>query len=946
MPPAHSSRERLQPEALAKLRTWIAQGARYEPHWAFIPPARPALPPTRHANPIDTLIEARRAAAGLRAAPEAPPETLARRLWLDLVGLPPSLAELDAFIVDYKARGEPAYVALVDRLLGSSAYGEKWARQWLDVARYADSDGYEKDFPRQQWAWRDWVIDALNRDKPYDQFIIEQIAGDLLMKPSHTLKERQDLLVATGFLRNSMVSEEGAIIPEQYRKEGMFDRMDCLGKAVLGFTLQCAQCHTHKFDPITHRDYYSLFSSIDNTYDARSHIYTAEQLVLIEKIQRGIDTEENRLKREVSDWDRRMEGWLAEQIASATPWKVVAPVEPTWSGGLSHPEALPDGSVITLGFRASDGQLAFTSKPVVARATGLRLEALTHGDLVFGGPGRNIDGIFAVSELVFETRAAGAKEWVKHPLHEAKADFESSERKLSPPFLKDDDDKRLLGPAVFLVDGKDDTAWSPDRGVGRRNTSVELIARFREPVTFSEDTEIRCTLRFKHSGKDGHGRHSQHLGRFRIALTDAAGAFSPPGRPDVRVARETPPERRNAAQQALLFSAWRENTTQFAKANAAIEDLWRTFPYTDRIVLHLLERLPEDARQTYILDRGAWDKPTDPVSFSTPRFLPEMREPAMPPRLQLARWLVNRSSPTASRVAVNRMWQAIYGAGLVETPEDFGIRANPPFHGGLLDWLAVEFMDRNWSQKALLRTIVTSATYRQSSRATPDLIEKDPRNRFLARGPRFRAEAEVVRDIALRTSGLLTEKLGGESIFPPVPESMFAESYLTVDFWKTATGSDRYRRSLYVFRRRSMPDPVLANFDAPNGDAACVARMRSNSPLAALTALNETVFFETAQALALRVLREGGTNDADRARYAFRLCTGRVPGSEEIADVLELLRAGRVRLVDGWVSARLVAFGEGEKLPALPAGTTPNDAAAWTIAARVLLNLDETLTKN
>ena len=312
----------------------------------------------------------------------------------------------------------------------------------------------------------------------------------------------------------------------------------------------------------------------------------------------------------------------------------------------------------------------------------------------------------------------------------------------------------------------------------------------------------------------------------------------------------------------------------------------------------------------------------------------------------LARWLVDRKSPTTARVAVNRAWQAVFGLGLVETADDFGTRASEPTHPELLDWLAVEFMDRGWSTKQLLRAVVMSATYRQSSRLTPQLLERDPRNQLLARGPRFRAEAEVVRDVALSAAGLLNDKVGGPSFYPPVPESMFALSYLDVDFWKVAPAPERYRRSLYVFRRRSMPDPVLGSFDAPNGDFACARRARSNTPLAALTGLNEPVMVEAAQAMALRVLGEGGKTDAERAAFAFRLCTSRQPKPAETNEVVALLQSQRQRIADGWLSSREVTTGDPAKLPAVPQGATPTDAAAWTIVSRVLLNLDETVTKN
>jgi hypothetical protein len=362
--------------------------------------------------------------------------------------------------------------------------------------------------------------------------------------------------------------------------------------------------------------------------------------------------------------------------------------------------------------------------------------------------------------------------------------------------------------------------------------------------------------------------------------------------------------------------------------------------------LNLARRLPEDTRNTFLLDRGNWQKPTKQITAGVPAFLHPMPDGAPKDRIGLAKWLVDRRSPTTARFAVNRIWQSLFGTGIVETSDDFGVRASDPSHPDLLDWLAVEFMDRGWSTKQLLRTIATSATYRQSSRLTPEQLERDPNNRLLARGPRFRAEAEVVRDVALAASGLLNDKLGGPSFYPPVPESMFALSYLDVDFWKVAPAPERYRRSLYVFRRRSMPDPVLSSFDAPNGDAACARRPRSNTPLAALAGLNEPVMVEAAQAMALRVLKEGGATDAERAAYAFRLCTSRPPMPAETGEIVALLHAQRQRIADGWLSSREVATGDPAKVPAVPPGTTPTDAAAWTIVSRVLLNLDETVTKN
>ena len=949
MPPAKSKKPPLQPQEIAKLRQWIAEGAEYQPHWGFIAPRRPESSPIASGrNAIDQFVATRRDRAGLAGSPPASPETLARRVHLDLTGLPPSLAELDQFVSDFAARGDGAYRDLVDQLLASPRYGEKWARHWLDAARYADSDGYEKDLPREQWAWRDWVIEAMNADKPYDRFIIEQIAGDLLVQPGQSLRDQQNLLVATGYLRNSMVSEEGAIITEQYRKEAMFDRMDAIGKGVLGFTVQCAQCHTHKFDPIKHDEYYQMFAYLDDTYEATSRIYSPKNLEAIERILRGISTIEQKLQTLPPQGASPLDAWAAAmtETLAKTDWKVVQPKEVEWEGGLSHPEVLPDQSILSLGFRPTTGELRFTAEPSLEAATGLRIEALPHGDLIFGGPGRNIDGLFAVSELSVEVKTPGAPVWTKIPLTTASADFESPEKPIPAFFSTGNDDRRTMGPSAFLIDGKKETAWSPDRLAGRRNAPTEVVVQFQEPLRFPEGTKLRGTLIFNHGGKEAHGRQNNHLGRFRVALSTTSCPTASPVSTAARHALETPALERTVEQRAAVVASWHGAVPELASAHAEVEKLWSVFPAADTTVLHIAKRSPEDRRTTFLLDRGAWDKPKHAVVSGTPDFMHSMNSGEEPPRLAFAKWLVDRRSPTAARVAVNRVWQSLFGTGLLEAPEDFGVRAAEPAQPEVLDWLALEFMEHGWSQKRLIRSIVTSDTYRQDSRLTPELLERDPGNRLLGRGPRFRADAEVVRDIALFTGGLLEERLGGPSIYPPVPPSFFAESYIPMDFWNTATGKERYRRSLYVFRRRSLPDPVLASFDAPTGDTSCVRRERSNSPLAALASLNEITFVEAAQAFALRIVHEGGITDEERAAYAFRLCTAREPQAHEISKITELLDSRRQRLKDGWLSARTIAFGQAEKLPPLPPNVTPNDVAAWTVAARVLLNLDETLTKN
>jgi mono/diheme cytochrome c family protein len=926
------------------LKRWIAEGANYAKHWAFEAPVkvRPGDEEMerRGENAIDAFVKAKLEAMKLQPSPRAEAATLCRRLYLDLVGLPPSPAEVAEFVQASAKDAKAATTSLVEKLMKSPHFGEKWARHWLDAARYSDSNGYEKDLPREQWAWRDWVINAFNQDLPYDQFLIEQLAGDLL--PNAT----QDQIVATGFLRNSMVNEEGAIVAEQFRMDELFDRMDCIGKATLGLSLQCAQCHTHKFDPITHDEYFGIFAFFNNAYEAQSWVYTPEQQKQIAQIKSAVQAAEERLKKQRPQWKQEMATWDKSVKAKEVAWKPLKATELESTSGLNHPTQEPDLSILTQGHPTTKGDIYGVFEADLKGVTALRLEALTHRDLPFNGPGRSKYGTWAVSEMVVTYQLPDSDKWEPLKLVNATADFSEPDARLEEEWKADFDkqQKRVRGPVSYLIDGNDDTGWRADRGAGLRNQESVAVVQFEKPLDLPANTKLKVLLRYHHSG-GGNGRDNTMLGRCRVSTTTAPTPQAQPVDYASLLAMQTAPEKRTPEQQHAIFTAWRKTVKEAKAINDQIAAEWKKQPPAMTSVLHLAERKGDNARATKLLDRGAWDRPKHVVAPHTPVALHPLEKSDKMDRLAFARWLADKRSALTARVAVNRVWQAIFGSGLVETSEDFGTRAAAPEYRELLDWLAVDFMEHGWSHKHLIQTILASATYQQSSKATPASLERDPRNRYLARGPRFRMEAEAVRDNALSIAGLLHKQVGGPSIFPPVPQSMLDYNFFKVGYWVPPTGPDRYRRALYVFRKRSMPDPVMSSFDAPNGDLACARRPRSNTPLSALTGLNETIFVEAAQALAQRILREGGTDDAARANYAYQLCTSRGIKPAELQSVLKLLEANRTRLRQGELKAGLIAFSSLTKPEELPVDATPNDIAVWTIVSRVLLNLDETMTK-
>lgn len=931
MPPPDSGKS-LTPSQIATLKQWVAEGAGWSGHWAFEPPARPEIPRFVDdqfvANPIDAFVLRRLRAEGLSPSPRADRLTQLRRLHLDLTGLPPTVEETDAFLDDNAAG---AYERAVDGLLKSPHYGERWGRIWLDAARYADSDGYEKDKPRQVWHYRDWVINALNRDLPYDRFIIEQIAGDQL--PDAT----QDQRVATGFLRNSMINEEGGIDPEQFRMDAMFDRMDALGKGVLGLTIQCGQCHSHKYDPFSREEYYRMFAFLNNSHEASIAVYTANGLAERERILREIRDIENDLKHRAPDWRKRLAEW-EQSVGNDQPEWTVLDIRNSGNNSQRY-DPRSDGSQVAHGYAPTRWTSTFTNTVAMTEIRAFRLEMLTDPNLPAHGPGRGIDGQFALTEFkVTAEDATDPKKKRQVKFVKATADF-ANEHKLLGELYADRNGKRgFTGPATYAIDGKADTAWGIDAGPGRRNQDRKAVFVADKNIAFPKGTKLTVSFQQNHGGWNSDDVKTMNLGRFRLSATADAKAEADPLPRRVREILSIPMEQRSPAQMSAVFGHWRTTVKEWKSANDRIEALWKRHPES---ATQLVMQERGQSRMTRMLARGNWLKPENAVKPGTPAFLHPLKSDDEPTRLDFARWLVDRDSPTAARSIVNRIWQAYFGIGIVETPEELGSQGAPPSHPDLLDWLAVEFMDGGWSLKRLHKLIVTSSTYRQSSRVTSERHARDPYNRLLARGPRFRVDAEIVRDIALAASGLLDRTVGGPSVHPPAPAHLFQPpaSYGPKS-WKEDRGGDRYRRAMYTFRFRSVPYPVLQTFDSPNGDFSCVRRSRSNTPLQALATLNEPIFLECARALAALTLREGGDSDEARLNLAFRRCLTRAPNAKEAGVLLDLLERQRKRFESDEAKAK--------ELTAGPAGV-PNHsqatAAAWTAVARTLLNLDETITK-
>jgi mono/diheme cytochrome c family protein len=926
MPP---ERPPLSEAEIAVLRAWIDQGAAAPAddapaasknpaaaHWSFQPLSNRAVPGVANSawlrNPIDAFILKRLEAEGLAPSPEADRATLIRRASLDLLGLPPSPDEVEQFIGD----GRPdAYERLVDRLLDSPRYGERWGRHWLDQARYADSNGYTIDGGRSIWKYRDWVINALNRNLPFDQFTVEQMAGDMLNGAT------TEQVIATGFHRNTLVNEEGGTDPEQFRVESVVDRVSTTGAVFLGLTIGCARCHDHKYDPISQREFYEFFSLLNNADEPTLPVPTTQQakeepallaeIAQVEKRLRDVDM--NSAPRQ-AEWEQKFSGRLD------VPWTVLDPIAFVSAGGATITK-LDDKSLLVGGAVPESDTYTITSALPAGTVTALKLEVLTHDSLPHRGPGLADNGNLVLNELAIAARPVAANP----PTAERSAAGGLGEAQVVAIAHAKADVSVGNGLIEYAFDGKPDTYWTIYGGQDGLNVDRTATFVFKDELAASAGTTLAVTLLQRYSA------HYQ-IGCLRLSVTSAPrDVLTLPDK--VRQLLAVPAEQRSDQQRKDLAEEYKRFDPERIPLNVVYAELKeRQKQLAASITTSLVMKERSEPRETHIHIRGDFLRHGAKVQPAVPHVLPPLTSAAgaAPNRLDLARWLVAADNPLTPRVTVNRLWQQYFGQGIVETENDFGTQGSPPTHPELLDWLAAQLIDGGWRLKSLHRLIVTSATYRQSSAYRRDLVERDATNKLLARMPRLRLDAEVIRDAALAVGGLLTSEVGGPGVYPPQPQGIYRFTQ-QVKYWNESTGADRYRRGLYTYFWRSSPYPFLMTFDAPDANTTCTRRVRSNTPLQALTMANDRVFIEAAQGVAARMLREApSTSEAERIRFAFRLCFARKPSADEAIRLSQLLEAERRRT---------------STASADPASSGISEIASWTALARVLLNLDEFVTR-
>ena len=950
------------------LTNWIEQGAEYREHWSFVAPIRSARPDVKNANwpknEIDYFILSRLEREGLSPSSEADKITLIRRLSLDLTGLPPTVAEVDAFVADTSPQ---AYEKVVDRLLASRHFGERMAVDWLDAARFADTHGFHIDSGRDMTRWREWVIEAFNSNLPFDQFTIQQLAGDLLPEaatPELTLSQR----IASGFNRNHMINFEGGAIPAEYHNAYIVDRVSTTGTVWLGLSVACAQCHDHKYDPITQRDFYSLYAFFHNVPENGLDGSKGNAAPVVKSPSREQQTKLGELRAEIASLEKQLAATGPDLVEAQRLWEQSARDEKPAEWTVLKPELLKAAGGSTLKL-LDDGTITATEAnpatetytivtPVEGTITAVKLDVLPDDALAGKGPGRSVNGNFVMTRV---TIGLGPSDDRRKPrpqkIERASADFSQE-----------------TYPVANAIDGGGRSGWAIHPKVGEPH---HAIFELTEPIRLKgQPTQLTITLEFNST-------FAQHQpGCFRVSITSSADPHGRPSLPENIKAALNATDRTEQQQQELA-KYFREQVqgkklgeTITARKKEA-DEFEKSVPTT-----MVMQEMPAP-RDTFILMRGQYDRKGDKVTAATPSFLPPLAEGLPSNRLGLAKWLVDERHPLTSRVIVNRHWQMLFGTGLVKTSEDFGSQGEVPSHAELLDWLAVEFMgsaewgvrnaeskttnavasnpssstphsalrtpNSRWDTKHILRLLVTSATYRQASQFTPALLHRDPENRLLARGSRFRLQAEFVRDQALAVSGLLDQRIGGASVSPYQPAGIWEELasrqdgyQWTAQVYKQSTGADLYRRTMYTFWKRTAPPPTLSTFDAPDRETCTVRRARTNTPLQALILLNDPTYVEASRKFAERILTEGGATIESRLTFAFRQVVARAPTERE----RKLLR----QLVEDQLADYRRRADKAEAL--LTVGESPREAkfdsselAAWTIFASTLLNLDEALTK-
>jgi len=956
MPPPNSNKH-LTSEQIELFRQWIAEGAKWSKHWSFEAPERAPLPEVQDTNwprnSIDNFVLQRLENEGLEPADTADRRTLIRRLSFDLSGLPPTLAEINDFLSD---TSESAYENLVDRLLSSHRYGERMAVMWLDAARYGDTSVYHADGVRDMWAWRDRVVEAYNENQPFDQFSIEQLAGDLL--PDTTIKQQ----IAAGFNRNNGTTDEGGLIPEEYRVEYAVDRVKTTATVWMGLTLECGQCHAHKYDPFTHEDYYRFYAFFNISADGGQQSRNGNSGPMVKILDPEKEKKLPTVQTRIAESEKKMNARSKSEVLALEPWLTDAEKR------VSEQQPLPNDPVLHFPLQAGEGKkVADTVDPErkgeiegkvhwikgryghgvkldgkssvrLGRVADFeRTDSFSYGGWVWAGS--KTTGAFLArmnkseKNRGYDLLVGGDGKIQSHLIHEWPENaIKITTQKTLPiyewhhVFVTYDGTSKAAGIKIY-VDGE---LWKSDVEKDsltesiRNNTSLRVGSRDPDKHMIGKADEIRV--------------YSRCLGAEEV---EALAAENPLQSVLTVKAEERTDEQKQELRQYYLENIdeeYRSLAKEKHHMKAEEDDL--LIPLTTVMIM----RDQEKPRDTFILARGAYDSPTEQqVQPGTPSVFPPMAADSPQNRLGMARWLFQDNHPLTARVAVNRYWQLLFGTGFVATPEDFGSQGEFPSHPELLDWLAVDFRESGWDVKRMIKQIVMSATYRQSSRVSPELASRDPKNRLLAHGARFRLQSEFIRDSALSLGDLLVDQMGGAGVKPYQPPGLWKEVGLggKPEFVQDHEAS-LYRRSLYTYWKRSAPPPNMQLFDAPTREKCTVRRPRTNTPLQALVLLNDVQFVEAARGFAQRILKEGGDSEIERANFAFELATARKPQEVELNILLEILHEAQGRYQeDRQAATELISTGESARDEQLEVV----EHAAWTVVANVIANLDETLTR-